>query len=431
MNKRNIEHKRTLYSINNFSKINQQNKFVANRASLNASMTRKTKPPISLRQFGNEIHLTNNLTVYNNDQNIKTKKQLDLKHINAQNKNKKNKNIERNYTEINYINKENNRNSMNIKKFGKEHFKKIIKNDNKNYAKENNSSTINNDDSDDDSEIKKEEKDILNKLNQIQIYNENPQLTEEYFDDIYNDFIAKEENYLPEKDYMLKQNDINHRMRAILIDWLIDVHNKYKLVPQTMYISVNLIDRYLSKNDTSRPKLQLVGVTSMFIASKYEDIYPPKLKDLVYVTDHAYVKDDVLIMENKMLKSLNFDITFPTQWSFLELYKKKLNLDNKTFFLAWFLMELGLINYKMIKYKMSQIASSAIFISCKTLNKYNKQNFEKATDYNESTIKECVKEIYEYYVFNSTHKLKAIRKKFSSTKFEEVAKIEIKSDYFS
>ena len=101
MNKRNIEHKRTLYSINNFSKINQQNKFVANRTSLNASMTRKTKPPISLRQFGNEIHLTNNLTVYNNDQNIKTKKQLDLKHINAQNKNKKNKNIERNYTEIN------------------------------------------------------------------------------------------------------------------------------------------------------------------------------------------------------------------------------------------------------------------------------------------------------------------------------------------
>ena len=175
---------------------------------------------------------------------------------------------------------------------------------------------------------------------------------------------------------MLKQNDINHRMRAILIDWLIDVHNKYKLVPQTMYISVNLIDRYLSKNDTSRPKLQLVGVTSMFIASKYEDIYPPKLKDLVYVTDHAYVKDDVLIMENKMLKSLNFDITFPTQWSFLELYKKKLNLDNKTFFLAWFLMELGLINYKMIKYKMSQIASSAIFISIfATSSNFVEENF--------------------------------------------------------
>ena len=118
------------------------------------------------------------------------------------------------------------------------------------------------------------------------------------------------------------QTDINHKMRAILIDWLIDVHLKYKLLPQTMYITVNLIDRYLSKNETNRKQLQLVGVAAIFIATKYEEIYPPALKDFVYITDKAYVKKDVLEMEEKMLNSLKFDITFPTQWNFLEIYKK-------------------------------------------------------------------------------------------------------------
>ena len=262
-----------------------------------------------------------------------------------------------------------------------------------------------------------------NKNNNLVIYNKNPQDVDEYFDDICTELNCCEEKYLPDANYMAKQKDINHRMRAILIDWLIDVHLKYKMVPQTMYISVNLIDRFLSMNETTRVKLQLVGVTSMFIASKYEEIYPPELKDFVYITDNAYVKSQVLDMESKMLGSLNFDITFPTQWSFLQIFRKKLDLDQKTFNYAWFLMELSLINYKMLRFKMSQIAASAIFIAIRTLNYYNKADFEKNTGYSESSIQECVKEINNYNIYNSTHSLQAIRIKFSSKKFDEVSKL--------
>ena len=79
-------------------------------------------------------------------------------------------------------------------------------------------------------------------------------------------------------------------MRAILIDWLVDVHSKFKLVNETMFLTVNLIDRFLGKVQVTRQKLQLVGVTCMFIATKYEEIYPPDLRDFVYVTDKAYTK---------------------------------------------------------------------------------------------------------------------------------------------
>ena len=250
------------------------------------------------------------------------------------------------------------------------------------------------------------------------------QNADEYFDDICQELFSNEDKYLVDPKYMSNQSDINHRMRAILIDWLIDVHLKYKLVPQTMYIAVNLIDKYLEKNETNRAKLQLVGVTAMFIACKYEEIYPPDLKDFVYITDGAYVKQDVLDMEYKMLKSLEFNITFPTQWSIFEIYKKKLDLDDKTFKLAWFLMELCLIDYKILKFKMSYIAASAILIAIKTLGIY-RNDFSSVIGIEENQLEECCKEIYNYYVYNSTHNLQAIRKKFAMTRYNEVSKIKL------
>ena len=93
--------------------------------------------------------------------------------------------------------------------------------------------------------------------------------------------------------FMETQPHINERMRSILVDWLVEVHLKFKLVPETLYLTINLIDRYLEKKEVSRPKLQLIGVTSLLIASKYEEIYPPELRDLVYICDRAYTRTEV------------------------------------------------------------------------------------------------------------------------------------------
>lgn len=87
---------------------------------------------------------------------------------------------------------------------------------------------------------------------------------------------------------MKYQQDINEKMRSILIDWLVEVHLKFKLLPETLFLTVNIIDRYLAKEQVVRSKLQLVGVTSMLIASKYEEIYAPEVRDFEYITDKAY-----------------------------------------------------------------------------------------------------------------------------------------------
>ena len=83
-------------------------------------------------------------------------------------------------------------------------------------------------------------------------------------------------------------------MRAILIDWLVEVHLKFKLLQETLFLTINIIDRFLERVTLSKSKLQLLGVTALFIASKYEEIYPPELKDFIYITDRAYSKEELL-----------------------------------------------------------------------------------------------------------------------------------------
>ena len=114
-----------------------------------------------------------------------------------------------------------------------------------------------------------------------------------YVNDMYEHFRIKETTTSARPLYMETQLHINEKMRSILVDWLIEVHLKFKLVPETLYLTVNLIDRYLERAEVSRAKLQLVGVASLLVASKYEEIYPPELRDLVYICDRAYTRQDV------------------------------------------------------------------------------------------------------------------------------------------
>ena len=111
--------------------------------------------------------------------------------------------------------------------------------------------------------------------------------------------------------YMYRQEDINARMRAILIDWLVEVHMKFRLVPETLYLCVSIIDRYCSKVDVLRSKLQLIGVTALLVACKHEEIYPPEVRDCVYITDRAYNRQEVLDMEQDILKVLDWRISVP------------------------------------------------------------------------------------------------------------------------
>jgi len=167
--------------------------------------------------------------------------------------------------------------------------------------------------------------------------------------------------------YIEHQTDISERMRAILVDWLIEVHLKFKLKAETLFLTVNLIDRFLGKVTVSRNKLQLVGVTAMMLASKYEEIYPPLVGDFAYVTDKAVSREEIIEMEFHFISALDFNLQTTSSFCFLQRLLQLSESDERLSALAQYLIELPLIEYRMLKYLPSNLAASALFLANKIL----------------------------------------------------------------
>ncbi|XP_042948582.1 G2/mitotic-specific cyclin C13-1-like [Carya illinoinensis] len=152
--------------------------------------------------------------------------------------------------------------------------------------------------------------DINDKLDDLQ-------LCGVYASDIYEYLCQMEVKwYLP--NYLEKvQNDVITNMRGILVDWLVDAAEEYKLLPDTLYLSISYIDIFLSLNVLNRQKLQLLGVSSMLIASKYEEITPLKVDEFCDITDNTFSTIEVVKMEADILKLLMFEMGNPTIKTFL------------------------------------------------------------------------------------------------------------------
>jgi hypothetical protein len=165
------------------------------------------------------------------------------------------------------------------------------------------------------------------------------------------------------RTYMNTQDDINSRMRAILIDWLVEVHMKFRLVPETLYLCVNIIDRYCAMVQVRRSKLQLVGVTALLIACKYEEIYPPEVRDCVYITDRAYQSNEVLDMEQDIVHKLQFKITVPTAYPFLQRFFTIVKASSLVKHAAAYYTERTLQEHDMLKYRPSQICAAALILA--------------------------------------------------------------------
>ncbi|RWW79794.1 hypothetical protein BHE74_00011900 [Ensete ventricosum] len=161
---------------------------------------------------------------------------------------------------------------------------------------------------------------------------------------------------------MSHQFDINEKMRAILIDWLIEVHYKFELMDETLFLTVNIIDRFLASQSVVRKKLQLVGVTAMFLACKYEEVSVPVVEDLILICDRAYTKEELLEMERLIINTLQFNMSVATPYVFMRRFlKAAADSDKKLELLSFFIIELCLVEYKMLEFRPSLLAAAAIY----------------------------------------------------------------------
>ena len=256
----------------------------------------------------------------------------------------------------------------------------------------------------------------------------NLQRAKEYLEEIHKHMKSLESKGIALSNYMsLIQTDINEKMRIILINWLIEVHFKFHLLNETLFISINIIDRYLSQKNINRKYLQLLGITSLFIASKYEEIYAPSAKDLIFMTDNAYKIEEMIKMENEILGVLKFELTFPTSLRFLELYGDFLNLDEINLFRCYYLNEVSLICYNLCGVCPSLIACACLYINLKSnimvFKGYNEEELFKITGYKKAELNNCLNILINALVKmdEPNNRFISIKKKYALDKYKKVS----------
>ncbi|CAA7398345.1 unnamed protein product [Spirodela intermedia] len=244
----------------------------------------------------------------------------------------------------------------------------------------------------------------------------------DYVEDIYK-FYKISENCRRPGDYMDSQTEINTKMRAILADWLIEVHERFELMPETLYLAFYIIDRYLSVETVLRRELQLVGVTAMLIACKYEEIWAPEVNDFICISDRAYSRDQILAKEKGILDKLEWNLTVPTPYVFLVRFLKAAISDQELEHMVFFFAELGLMQYSIVSYCPSMVAASAVYAARCTLNRNPLWNetLERHTGFSEQQLMDCAKLLVGFHSSATESKLKVVYKKYSSPEFCSVA----------
>lgn len=210
-------------------------------------------------------------------------------------------------------------------------------------------------------------------------------------EEVWNSLCRKDKLYSRNQDYMMSHPSLQPRMRAILLDWLIEVCEVYRLHRETYHLALDFVDRYLAtQSDIPKQQLQLIGISALFIAAKIEEIYPPKLSEFAYVTDGACTEVEIMTKELIIMKSLNWELSPATANCWLGIYMQLANaLEDKegieskenssstlsraravlevkqfsshTFVQAARLLDLATMDLLSLRYPYSAIAAAAVY----------------------------------------------------------------------
>jgi hypothetical protein len=245
---------------------------------------------------------------------------------------------------------------------------------------------------------------------------DDPLMVSEYVVEIFEYLKELEIATMANPDYMESQNELEWKMRGILVDWLLEVHTRFRLLPETLFLAVNIIDRFLSAKIVQLDRLQLVGVTAMFIASKYEEVLSPHVQNFRHVADDGFTEEEILSAERFVLAALNYDLSYPNPMNFLRRISKADNYDIQTRTLGKYLLEIGCLDHRFLAHPPSQVAAAAMYLARLVLERGPwDATLTHYAGYTEEEIQPVLQLMIDYLSSPVVHE--AFFKKYASKKF--------------
>ncbi|TKW60017.1 G2/mitotic-specific cyclin-B [Colletotrichum tanaceti] len=245
---------------------------------------------------------------------------------------------------------------------------------------------------------------------------DDPLMVAEYANEIFEYLRDLECNSIPSPNYMEHQDDLEWKTRGILVDWLIEVHTRFHLLPETLFLAINIIDRFLSEKVVQLDRLQLVGITAMFIASKYEEVLSPHVANFRHVADDGFSEAEILSAERFVLGTLNYDLSYPNPMNFLRRISKADNYDIQCRTIGKYLMEISLLDHRFMAYRPSHVAAGAMYLARLILDRGDwDATIAFYAGYTEDEIEPVIRLMVDYLARPVVHE--AFFKKYASKKF--------------
>lgn len=198
-------------------------------------------------------------------------------------------------------------------------------------------------------------------------------------DECWNIMLKEDKEYNRNDCIFSRHPSFQPSMRAMLLDWLNEVCQVYNLHRATYYLALDLFDRYLScTTNIAKSRMQLVGITCLFVAAKIEEIFPPRLERFSFVCDGACSEANILAQEMLLVQELGWHLSpmTPHSWliMFLQIYSNNQNttteldesfclpsFDQTLFIQIAHLMDLCTLDACSLNYSYAVIAASALY----------------------------------------------------------------------
>ena len=251
-----------------------------------------------------------------------------------------------------------------------------------------------------------------------------PMQHSEYVMETFQYYKSREAQFMV-GDYIGHQLEITEAMRAILVDWLVEVQESFELNHETLYTAVKMTDLYLSKKQVRKEELQLVGATACLIACKVDERIPPLVDDFLYVCDDAYNREELMRMERKMLKVVGFDLGYSLSYRYVRRYGRVCRVTMPVLTLARYILELSLMEYGLnTDTSESKLAASCLVLALKMKGITGfKSTLEYFSGHQLAELEEIFNKLAAMLRKPAGPNLKTIRSKYSHRVFHEVATI--------
>ncbi|KDQ60187.1 hypothetical protein JAAARDRAFT_56150 [Jaapia argillacea MUCL 33604] len=245
---------------------------------------------------------------------------------------------------------------------------------------------------------------------------DDPLMVSEYVVEIFEYLKKVEQTTMPHPNYMENQKELAWKMRGILMDWLIQVHFRFRLLPETLFLCCNIIDRFLSARVVSIAKLQLVGVACMFIASKTEEIVSPSVVNFLHCADSSYSEQEILQAERYILKTLDWNLSYPNPIHFLRRVSKADEYDVQARTIGKYFIEISCLEWRLLPAPPSLLAAASIWLARLVLGREEwTPNLAHYSSYPESALVPTANIMLNYVLRPMRHP--TFYKKYASKKY--------------